>query len=479
MPIDTLHPAYDGAAARWKRCRDAVAGQDAVHAAGIAYLPRLTEQKSDEYAAYKTRAGWYGATGRTHQGLLGMVFRKPPVAEMPAALLAMTEDIDLAGTTLEGLAREVVSEVLEVGRVALLVEYPAASPQGLTLAQAQAQNVRSYVSTYRAEHIRQWREMRVGNVTKLGLVVLREMADNPDPTDPYTVPKVEQLRALMLLPLTDGRMGYVQRLFKKNARDQWEQFGPDIIPLRAGAPLDTIPLVIFAPDSLAADISKPPLLDLADVNFSHYRSTADLEHGAHFAGLPTAVVSGYTKETEGERLCIGSAAAWVFPDPQAKAEYLEFTGQGLGALEKRCEVKEAHMAALGARMLAPEKTGVEAAETLAQRHSGEASVLAGIAMVAGRGLERVLQIMAQWEGISGDISYKLNDDYMPAGLSAQDLTALVGAWQAGAMSWETLFANLKRGEIVQADTEEQDERDRLDAAGPPLAAVTLPNGNGQ
>ena len=481
MPIDTLHPAYDGAAARWKRCRDAVAGQDAVHAAGAAYLPALSEQKPAEYTAYVKRAGWYGATGRTHQGLLGMVFRKSPDADMPAALLAMTADIDLAGTTLEGLAREVTAQVLEVGRVALLVEYPAMTAEGLTLAQAQAQSVRCYVSTYCAEHIRQWRETRIGNVTKLSLVVLHEMADNPDPADPYAMPKVEQLRALLLLPMADGRMGYVQRLFRQDSRRQWVQFGPDIVPLRAGAPLDTIPFVMFAPDSLAADISKPPLLDLADVNFSHYRSTADLEHGAHFAGLPTAVVSGYTKETDTERLCIGSATAWVFPDPQATASYLEFTGQGLGALEKRCEVKEAHMAALGARMLAPEKTGVEAADTLAQRHSGEACVLAGIAMVVGRGIERVLGIMAEWEGIAGEISYSLNTDYMPQGISAQDLTALVAAWQSGAMSWETLFSNLKRGEIVDADTEEQDEKDRIDAAGPvvPVTPPAAGNGNSQ
>ena len=308
---------------------------------------------------------------------------------------------------------------------------------------------------------------------------VQEMADNPDPADPYTVPKVEQLRALMLLPL-DGGMGYVQRLFRKDVRDKWVQFGPDIIPLRSGKPLDGIPMVIFAPDSLSCEISKPPLLDLADVNLSHYRSTADLEHGAHFAGLPTPWVSGYTKENESERLCIGSASAWVFPDPQATVGFLEFTGQGLGALEKRCEVKEAHMAALGARMLAPEKTGVEAADTLSQRHSGEASVLAGIAMVVGRGIERVLQIMADWEGIAGPVSYKLNTDYMPAGLTAQDLTAMVAAWQSGAMSWETLFANLKRGEIVDADTTEDEERARLDAAGPVVPVTpAAPSGNGQ
>jgi hypothetical protein len=44
------------------------------------------------------------------------------------------------------------------------------------------------------------------------------------------------------------------------------------------------------------------------------------------------------------------------------------------------------MAAIGARMLAPEKNGVEAAETLFMRHSGENSILSAIAIAVGNGL---------------------------------------------------------------------------------------------
>jgi hypothetical protein len=466
MPIDSQHEDAAAWSARWRRCRDAVAGQHAVHMAGELYLPKLKEQDADEYRAYRERAGWYGATGRTLQGTVGMVFRRAPVLTGPAALEDMAADLTLAGQNADMVARDVLAQVLEVGRVGVLVEYPADAIGPMTLAQAAAMNRRPYVTLWHAESILNWRVARVNNAMQPVLVVLMESADSTDEADPFATGKVAQIRALML---EGGR--YVQRLYRKNAATgKWEQFGLDIVPMRNGAPLDAIPFVAVGPEELTLKVQKPPMMDLVDVNIGHYKNTADLEHGAHFAGLPTPVVTGYQAK-EGEKLCIGSAAAWVFPSPDATATFLEFTGQGLGALETRCKAKEAHMAALGARMLAPEKSGVESGDALSNRHNGEHSFLAGVANVVSEAMTRALKIAAEWEGIGGEIVYKLNTDYTPAGLTAQQLTALVQAWQAGGISWETFFWNLKEGEIVAPNTTKEDERELIDAAGPPLGAL--------
>jgi len=55
-PVETQHKSYTKMAPKWKRCRDVIAGQDAVKDAGKDYLPALTEQKDDDYKAYKLRA---------------------------------------------------------------------------------------------------------------------------------------------------------------------------------------------------------------------------------------------------------------------------------------------------------------------------------------------------------------------------------------------------------------------------------------
>ena len=480
MPVDTLHPEYETAAPRWQRCRDAVAGQDAVHKGDTRYLPKLTEQTDPEYAAYKRRALWFGATGRTWGGYMGMVFRKAPTVDAPAALAGFLADLNLAGRTAEGVAREIVGDVLAVGRVGALVEYPQEPGGPMTLAQAQAMNRRAFVSLYRAEAIRMWRVQRVGNVMQPTLVVLDEQAQEPDPADLFVMVSVRQLRALMLVPGEAGPM-YVQRVYRKategESAGKWLQIGADIVPRMNGSPLREIPFVCFGPDSLGFDVQLPPITDLVDVNFGHYLNTADLEHGAHFTGLPTPYITGAQQEENQRAFALGSATILLIPNPDAKPGFLEFSGQGLTALENRCKAKEAMMAALGARMLAPEKAGVEAADTLALRGNGEASVLAGIANVVSRGMERLLSLVAQWEGISGAIRFQLNTDYMPAGLTAQELTALMGAWQAGAISWNTLFDNLKRGEVIPADVDADAEQARIETNPP--AMPTMPAGNAQ
>src|SRR6185436_4892443 len=250
---------------------------------------------------------------------------------------------------------------------------------------------------------------------------------------------VKQLRELTLEP---GY--YVQRLWQKGASGKWAQVGPDIVPRRNGVTMTSIPFFVFGPEENSLRMQQPPLLQLADVNYGHYMNTADLEHGAHFTGLPTPWISGYQAKT-GEKIALGSTEVMCFPDPNAKAGFLEFAGTGLGVLEKRCEVKEQQMAALGARMLAPEKAGVEAGQTLAMRHTGESSVLAGIANLVSDGLASMLAFMAEWAGISGEITYKLNTDYLPTGLTAQELTALVAGWQSGAYSGATLAMQAAQG----------------------------------
>jgi hypothetical protein len=56
MPVDTTHPDYDGTLPARERARHVLAGEDAVKAAGIRYLPRLDAQSDEDYKTYKDRA---------------------------------------------------------------------------------------------------------------------------------------------------------------------------------------------------------------------------------------------------------------------------------------------------------------------------------------------------------------------------------------------------------------------------------------
>src|SRR3974390_3065808 len=122
MDANCTHPDYVANAAKWARTRDVLAGEDAVKAAGEKYLPRLDSQNDEEYAAYKARASFFGATARTLEEYLDLVFRRAPVVGVGErkTLEAFVADCDLWGLDFVRYARRAVGEVLSVGRAGSL-----------------------------------------------------------------------------------------------------------------------------------------------------------------------------------------------------------------------------------------------------------------------------------------------------------------------------------------------------------------------
>lgn len=457
MPVDTPHPNYSANESKWRRCRDAVDGADAIKGKKTEYLPRLSAQDDAEYNAYLMRAMWYGASARTIQGLSGAVMRKDPVVTLPEGLMIYLKDVTKSGVSFTSFAKLAIDEVLKTGRFGVLVDMPAeATEQQLP-----------YFAPYTAESIVNWATESRNGIQVLLLVVLKECVWEKKPDDLYEMQAVEQYRVLRLV---DGV--YQAETFRK-LRDDWTSMGVTV-PTQRGKPLDYIPFCFFGPHTVTPEIEKPPILDLVEVNLSHYRSSADLEHGRHFCGLPTPWVAGFPTDKE---LKIGSSIAWVSSDPNASAGMLEFTGQGLGALEKALETKENMMAVLGARLLEQAKPSVEASETIKTRLAGEQSELKSTANTVSAGLSRCLQWAAAWAGMSLEegqktIEAQLNTDFFDEKMSFAELTQLVAALQQGAMSWKTYYYNIERGEISRPGVTAEQELEEIQAQMP----TTIPQG---
>lgn len=472
MPIDTKHPAYCDYEEKWQRCRDAAEGSDAIKKRGEAYLPQLTEQTPDQYAAYKLRAYWFGATARTLQGLTGAVMRKDPTTEVPGVLEDFLKDVTQQGSPFPAFTKTALEEVLKTGRYGVLVDMPASKEI----------DKQPYWVAYHAEQIVNWQtDMRDG-VPILTFVALCEYVIQEDAQDPYVMKTVEQYRELYLEPSTDERTGdksfrYEQQIWKKQKSnegktEEWVMDGPPIVPVFREQPLDFIPFCFFGPTTVTPAIEKPPMLDLVDANLSHYRSSADLEHGRHFCGLPTPWVAGFPAET---KLAIGSSVAWVASDPNASAGMLEFTGQGLGALEKAIEDKKADMAVLGARLLEAQKPSVEAADTLQTRLAGEQSVLQSVANTLSVGFSKLLEWSAFWLGAgeaSKKATAKINTELIDTKMTFAELSELVKSWQSAAISYNTMYFNMERGGITRPGITAEKEQAQIEIEKP---AIVPPN----
>lgn len=490
MPVDTLHPDYERMEPRWKRMRHVLEGEDAVKEAGTLYLPALSGQSPAEYTAYKTRAQFFNATGRHHQSLQGFIFRKNPTVTVPDSMAPILADFTMQGLTAYDYTKIVVREVLGIGRFGSLVDW-------------NDEENRPYCVGYQAEAIRNWRVERVRGQMLLTLLVLFERdgqhmslqappigdaatpagngvpASNQSVTsgapDEFSQETFDQWRVYTLHE-SGGELFvrcqvYRRRDDKGGTADDFDVV-QDFMPTRRGIPLARIPFVFHGPSHGLPEVDRIPLEDMALVNLSLYRTSADLEHGRHFTGLPTPWASGFPLD-KGE-LKLGSTAAWVAEDAGAQCGFLEFTGAGLQTLEKAAESKKAEMAALGARMLEPEAKKAEAFDTVAVRSAAETSALMNATVATTQSMSEVLRWLVWWTGTAESprdlvdaVATELNTEFTVMTLPADMMGQLVAAYLSGAMDWESFFWKMQQGEMFPPDAKPEEVLARIQNGKPP------------
>lgn len=438
--VNAPHDLYTLYAPSWKKCRLVAMGSEEVKKAGSLLLPMLDANESEEYEDYKYRAVFFEGTTRTISGLIGMLFAKDVELTQPENE-DFFEDITPNFETIQTFLKNLAKEVITVGRAGLFVDVD----DGV-----------AYTVMYKAEDIINWRTENIAGKEILTQIVLREeLLTHKE----FTTEKQEAYRVLYL---KDGV--YSQALYKKDS-DKDKNFtlckGYPLTPEKSGKTLDMIPFFFANATGMKATPERPPLIGLVNVNLAHYLNSADLEHGRHFTGLPTPWVAGFDL-SGGNKLKIGSQVAWVSSKTDAKAGFLEFSGQGLLSLENGMKEKLDMMIILGARLLEAPRNVVESSENQTNRKQGENSILANIADSISEAATKAIMFNADWNRLNpNDYKISIRKDFVPREANPQMLTALISSIQGGLMSFEAWFYNLQNFGLMEQGTTVDQEKIRI------------------
>lgn len=462
MAVDTVLSALSDRLPDYELIRDCVAGQRQIKKQGKKYLPDPDETEPDEterearYKGYQSRAVFYGVTGRTLRGLVGLVFDKDPAVEIPDLLKPVKEDATGSGTALDQQAQSALSDVVGLGRAGVLTDYPrAATPT--TRKDAMQGNVRPTIVRYTPEQIINWRTRTVGAKVMLSLVVLRESYVVED--DGFAETPGTQYRVLRLTPEGIYTVEIHRDIETKDKTPVVEMFTPQD---GKGQPLREIPFSFIGAEDNDPCVDRPPLLDIAELNVAHYRNSADYEESVFLVGQPTPVLAGLTKQWVEEalkgRVRLGSRAAIPLP-VGGSAELLQADPNTM-AMEAM-KHKEDQMIALGAKLL--ENSGTQQTATEAtQDNVMDNSVLGTCARNVSMAYRKALNWA--WLYMTGEvvddpevIDYELNTDFAARMLTAQDRQQIIQAWVQNAITWEEMRWGLKRAGVAYEDDEEAKE----------------------
>lgn len=447
--------------------RDCIDGEVKVKKAKTKYLPKPNaEDESDEnvkrYDAYLERAVFYNVSSRTLRGLVGQVFLREPVVEVPSLLDIVVEDANGGGVNIVQSSKKAVGYVLSHGRAGLFVDYPATEGV-VSRAQLESGDIRPTINIYAPWRIINWRTISRGAKEILSLVVLSETYIDSD--DGFEMKEVEQFRVLRLGKSDEnGEEGieegeiYTVEIWRKSGG----KFGiSEAYQPRdsSGATLKEIPFTFIGSENNDVEIDNPPLYDLASLNIAHYRNSADYEESCFIVGQPTPYFSGlseeWVKNVMGGTVTLGSRGAVPLPEG-GSAGLLQANENTMP--KEGMEHKERQMVALGAKLV--EQKSVQRTATEADiEATSESSTLASSAKNVSAAYTWGLEWCAVFAGTTETgIKFELNTDFDLATMTSQERAQVISEWQSGAITFREMRENLRKSGVATLDDEEAKEQ---------------------
>lgn len=447
--IDYRHPAYAEFLPEWEMIGDCVDGERKIKLRGTKYLPHPSNDSANDdpngerYAAYKLRAAFINATGRTLSGLIGIAFNKPPKIELTGGIEVIESDADGEGQPLEQLIRDTLSQNLQRGRAGILADYTGSGIQ------TEATKGRPVLRLFTAKQIINW---RVTN-GKTSLVVIHyvEPVDDPDAFE-----------------LTLKRHWIELRLISGIAHARkWEEGtnkieGRELLQLKdaSGIPLNELPWAWIGSSNNDHTPDSPPLADIAYVNIKHYQAEADIAESAHTVGQPMVGLTGLTDEWAEKYLAdgftVGSRKGVLLPE----GGDLKFAQPDeRNVLVTLAERRENQMAMLGAKLV-ERNTAAKTATQAGDEAQTDNSILSLCAGNVEQAVNRALQFAVRFAG-SGEGLVELNKKYEVSNLDSQAITALLAAVQSGKMRLIDFVRYLQRIGLIGQDEKPDDVVDEL------------------
>lgn len=475
--VDYIRDEYNTYIGSWEKCSDCYEGQEAIKSKGDVYLPRLSGQittgsqyataddrdkgllqTDDEYDIYKSRAIYYNYLKKITDGLNEQLFRKNVKIEVPTEMQEVIDKFTYEGKSLRTAIKESNKDIFLNYRSVLMLDVPKIEEEIKTVADKERLNIRPYGVYYNAKDIVNWRYKLINNQLKLSLVVIAETIEEYE-EDEFEPKLITQYR---VLDLDEGSTYRVRLYRKENEEAEFELYEEPTYPTINGKKLDFIPCFFLTKKGISPDLDYPLMNDVADLNIGHYINSADYENSLNITGSPTPVVCGLEEDPDTEfELSLGPNRVLLL-SADGQAFFMEYQGQGPDAIANAMDKKVDALSVIAGRMLQNDPKGIESAETASIHRAGEQGQLASMATSLAEAYEYILNIMASWMGISGEITVQFNTDYNPKSIDPQLLGNLNDAKQAGLISLDTYFYNLQKGEMIPEGKTLEEEKEEID-----------------
>lgn len=379
----TQHPDYIVRLPEWERVRDCMKGEQAIKNAAEKYLPRpagMSGEYAEAYNDYIERAHFPLVTAYALQGVLGIIITKLPEFNFPKELEYLIDNATKDGRNLRQLFLDVIIEIMQTGRVPLVVDIDDADPDKFTIVQ------------YKAEDLINWKSGTLDDERTIQVAVIRQKRYK-DPENIFSHETEDYYRVMRLI----GEK-YTVVTYDSSSKEVEDE---TVVPEFFGNNLDKLPIVVAGSISNAPEVQPIPLIPVANCAIQIYRKQADLANSEFLSCNPTLCISGAEVDSAGDVKnvpnVVGSSVLFALPDSQARVYYTTTDTAALNHVAKHIDTLYEEAIRHGVAILDARK-GVEAAEALRIRQATQSASVYSIYLSALSAIRSCLEMMCEWGG---------------------------------------------------------------------------------
>ena len=391
---------------------------------------------------------------KTRSGLLGMLYRKPPVeSELPDAISYIFENVDGSGLSMPQQSRSVSSDVVSIGRDGLLTDMPR-NAEGRQLTQADVKNgFRASIQEYKAESIIDWNESIINNVKTLDLLVLCETVER------FVVGSInsrEEAKQYKVYRLTDA--GVTVEILK-DYEGSLVSDGKGTPVMRANnKQLMEIPFVFVGSKNNQPSIDNLPLEPITDVNTGHYQESANLASSSFRLGHPQPWVASdkFGKQSNDKTKPKGPVElgdnSIVIVEKGGSFGYASSPENTLSKSVQ--EGYKEQMIELGAQLITSGGMA-ETAEAARLKHASDVSDLEVISDNISRAYNKSIEYVCMFMGVEymPEYTFMINSEFFDTKLTSKEALEWSQLWQGAAISKDVLDTILVKGKAISSNVD--------------------------
>ena len=421
----------------WGRMQAVTNGTDFIRFYAPTYLPKEPREPDDAYETRVQRSVLSPYTVRLIDNAAGLILRRPINIDGDDFWLTWSENVDGLGSSLNEYARRALVSALTYGHSGILVDFPP-DPGVTTLFEERQLGRRPYFNHIDPYQIWGWRQESPIPNSPLTQIRLHEFATVPEGR--FGQRRVERIRVIE----PNGYEVY-QRNGETYGGDSITPDGAEIGLVDSGdLPFNQIPFVPIYTNRTGMLTSSPPLIDIANINITHYQRQADLIHALHIAAMPILVLEGWDDADDATAVGVNYG---MVTTPGNKVYYVNADAGAFNAQHEELKELEMQMSTLGISKLLGQKYVAESADAKRIDQAQANSVLSIISMELESSLQQAFYFAARYLGVEPP-TISLDRDFDFYRLLGQDISVIGQLRAEGALSNETYLDILKSGEII-------------------------------